>query len=158
MLGWSRIERSEIMWENEVRGQKPACVPDKDAVCCFMLHLSQHQNVGQQITDDPLEKRLTRNTTRSWWIALDTMKELENCLQKLHRWLNRNSRSWAEQQKAEVNNLELRNQLGQMWDKLLLEYAETRRGHPHLPNLWWRTFSPRLSVSYCSRGAWLKRH
>ena len=37
---------------------------------------SQHQSIEQQITNEPLEKGLTKNTARSWWIALDTMKEL----------------------------------------------------------------------------------
>ena len=36
---------------------------------------SQHQSVGQQITSDPLEKGLTRNTARFWWIALDMIKK-----------------------------------------------------------------------------------
>ena len=39
---------------------------------------SQHQCVGQQVATDPVEMKLTRNTARSWWIALDTMKELKN--------------------------------------------------------------------------------
>ena len=43
---------------------------------------SQHQNVGQQITNDPLEKVVARNTARSWSRALDTMKELEIFLKK----------------------------------------------------------------------------
>ena len=103
-----------------------SCVPDDDAVCCFMQHLSQHQSVGQQITNGPFEKGLTRNTTRSWWIALDTMKELENCLKKLGRRVSRKRRNWVKQQKAELNNLKLRSQLGRMWEKLLLEYFETR--------------------------------
>ena len=110
-------------------------VPDDDAVCCFMQHLSQHRSVGQQITNDLLEKGFTRNTARSWWIALDKLKNLEVCLKKLDCGVCRNSRNWAEQQKAEVNNLELRSQLGRMLEKLLLEYSETRRCHPHLPNL-----------------------
>ena len=56
---------------------------------------SQHQSVGQQITSDPLEKGLTRNTARSWWIALDRMKELESCLKKLGREVSRKRRSWV---------------------------------------------------------------
>ena len=56
---------------------------------------SQHQSVGQQITSDPLEIGLKRNTARSWWIALDTMKELERCLKKLGRGVSRKRRSWA---------------------------------------------------------------
>ena len=38
---------------------------------------SRHQGVRQQITNDPREKGLTRKTTRSCWIARDTMKELD---------------------------------------------------------------------------------
>ena len=30
---------------------------------------SQHQSVGRQTTNDPLEKGLTKSTARSWWIA-----------------------------------------------------------------------------------------
>ena len=41
---------------------------------------SKHQNVGGKLTSDPLEKKLTRNAACSWWIALDTKRELENCL------------------------------------------------------------------------------
>ena len=118
-----------------MRGQKTACVPDNDAVCCFMQHLSQHQNVGQQITDDPLEKRLTRNTTRSWWIALDTMKELENCLQKHDRRVFRKRRNWVTKRKPEVNNLELRSQRGANVGEIAAGVRETRRVHLHLPNL-----------------------
>ena len=72
----------------------------------------------------------TRNTTRSWWIALDTMKELENCLQKLERGVSRKRRKWAKQQKAEVNKLNLRSQLGRTWVKLLLEYFENEMSQP----------------------------
>ena len=90
------------------RGQKLARVPDDDAVCCFMQLLSQNQSVGQQITIDRLEKGLTRKTTRSWWIDLDTMKELENCLKKLDRGVSRKHRNWVKHQKAELSKLELR--------------------------------------------------
>ena len=54
---------------------------------------SQHQSVGQQITNDPLEMGLTRNTARSWWTALDTMKELEGFLKKLDRGVSRKRRN-----------------------------------------------------------------
>ena len=40
------------------------------------------------------------------------MKELENCLKKLDRRGLRKRRNWVTQQKAEVNNLELRSQRG----------------------------------------------
>ena len=89
-----------------------------------MQLLSQHRSVGQQITTDPFEKRLTRNTTRSCWIALDTMKELEKSLPKLERGVSKKRRKWAKQQKAEVNKLDLRSQLGRTWENLLLEYFE----------------------------------
>ena len=107
-----------------IRGQKLVCVPVDDTVCCFMQRLSQHQSVGQQITNDPLGKVFTRNTARSWWIALDTMKNLKIFLKKLDCGVSRNSRNCADQQKAEVNKLELRSQLGRMWEKLVLEYLE----------------------------------
>ena len=89
-----------------------------------MQHLSQHQSVGEQIKNDPLEKGFTRNTAPSWWIGLDTMKKLENCLKKLHRGVSRKRRNWAKPQKAEVNKLELRSQLGRAWEKLVLEHFE----------------------------------
>ena len=34
------------------------------------------QATGKQVTSDPLEKNKTRNTSRSWWVALETLKEL----------------------------------------------------------------------------------
>ena len=40
------------------------------------------------------------------------MKDLENCLKKLDRRVFRKRRNWVTQQKAEVNNLELRSQRG----------------------------------------------
>ena len=109
----------------------------------------------QQITKWSPEKGLTRNTICSWWIALDTMKDLENFLKELDRWVSRKRRNWVMQLKAEVDKLELRSQLGWMWEKLLLDYFETRCGHHHLPNLWWRTLSHGLRVSYCLRGWFL---
>ena len=65
---------------------------------------SQHQSVGQQITNNLLEKGPTRNTARSWWIALKTMKEMEDCLKKLDRGV---SRRWC----PEEIKLEVRSQL-----------------------------------------------
>ena len=37
---------------------------------------SEHQAVGKQVSNDPLEKNATRNTARPWWVALEMMKEL----------------------------------------------------------------------------------
>ena len=71
--------------------------------------------------NDPLERGATRNTARSWWIALETMKELESCLD---RGISRKRRNWATQQRAEVNKLELGNQPGHIFEILLLEYFE----------------------------------
>ena len=64
---------------------------------------TQHQAIGRQTTCDPLERNATRNTARSWWVALETTKELESCLKKLDRGVSRKWRHWATQQKAEVN-------------------------------------------------------
>ena len=80
---------------------------------------SQHHNVGGQVTSDLLEKGLTRNTFSSWWIALNTVNKLENCLKKMESGVSRKLQSWATKQKAEVNKLEMRSQLGQTWGKLL---------------------------------------
>ena len=44
---------------------------------------SEHQAIGKQVAYDPLEKNATRNTARPCWVALETMKELEDCLKKL---------------------------------------------------------------------------
>ena len=38
--------------------------------------------------------------------------------------VSKKRRKWAKQQKAEVNKLDLRSQLGRTWEKLLLEYFE----------------------------------
>ena len=101
----------------ENSGQKLVCVPDDDAACCFMQHLSQHQSVGHQITNDPLEKGFTRNTAR---FSPEYDEKLENCLKKLDCGVSRNSRNWAEQQEGEVNKLVLRSQLGRTSERLLL--------------------------------------
>ena len=45
--------------------------------------------VGIQVTMDPLERGATRNSDRPWWIALETTKELENCLKELDRGASR---------------------------------------------------------------------
>ena len=44
---------------------------------------NEHQATGKQVTSDPLENNKTRNTSRPWWVALKTLKELEDCLKKL---------------------------------------------------------------------------
>ena len=33
---------------------------------------NEHQATGKQVTSDPLEKNKTRNTSRPWWVALET--------------------------------------------------------------------------------------
>ena len=76
------------------------------------------------MTSDPLEKNATRNTARPWWVALETMKELEDCLKKLDRGVSRKRRNWATQIKAEVNKLELGSQLKRIWQILLRDYFE----------------------------------
>ena len=76
------------------------------------------------MANDPLEKNATRNTARPWWVALETMKELEDCLKKLDQGVSRKRRNWATQQKAEVNKLELANQLKRTWQSLLRDFFE----------------------------------
>ena len=93
------------------------------------------QATNHKWSRESIEKGLTRNTIRSWCIALDTMKELKNCLQKLQRWLTRKRRSWVKQQKAEVKKLELRSQLGRTWDKIMLEYFENEKRAPYSAQL-----------------------
>ena len=44
---------------------------------------TEHQATGKRVSSDPLERNATRNTARPWWMALETMKELEDCLKKL---------------------------------------------------------------------------
>ena len=70
-----------------------------------------HQATGKQVTSDPLERSKTRNTSRPWWAALETLKEMEDCLKKLDSGVARKRRNWATQQKAEVKKIELANQL-----------------------------------------------
>ena len=45
----------------------------------------------------------------TWWVALESTKELENRLRKLDRGKSRKRRHWATQQKVEVDKLELGN-------------------------------------------------
>ena len=85
---------------------------------------SEHQAIGKQVTNDPLEKNATRNTAQTCWVALETMKELEDCLKKLDHGVSRKRRNWATQQKAEVNQLELGSQLKLTWQSLLRDYFE----------------------------------
>ena len=85
---------------------------------------SEYQATGKQVTSDPLEKNAARNTARPWWVALETMKELEDCLKKLDHGVSRKRRNWATQQKAEVNKLELGSQLKRTWQSLLRDYFE----------------------------------
>ena len=85
---------------------------------------SEHQAIGKQVTSDSLEKNATRNTARPWWVALETMKELEDCLKNLDRGVSRKRRNWATQQKAEGNKLELGFQLKRTWQNLLRDHFE----------------------------------
>ena len=85
---------------------------------------NEHQATGKQVTSDPLEKNKTRNTSRPWWVALETLKELEDCLKKLDSGVSRKRRNWANQQKAEINKLELGSQLKRTWQNLLRDHFE----------------------------------
>ena len=85
---------------------------------------SEHQATVKQVNSDPLEKIKTRNTTRPWWMALETMKELEDCLKKLNCGVPRKRRNWATQQKAEINKLELGCQLKRTRQNSLRDYFE----------------------------------
>ena len=82
------------------------------------------QATGKQITSDPLERNRTRNTSRPWWVALETLKELEDCLKKLASGVARKRRNWTTQQKAEVSKLELGSQLKRTWQNLLRDHFE----------------------------------
>ena len=82
---------------------------------------TEHQATGKRIASNPLERNATRNTARPRWMALETMKELEDCLKKLDCAVSRKRRNWATQQKAENNNLELGNQVKRTWQNLLRE-------------------------------------
>ena len=113
---------------------------------------SRRQSIGKQVASDPLERGLTRNTARPWWIALVIAKELQSCLKKLDRGMTRKRRNWATQQSVEVNELELKSQLGRAWEKLLLDYFEEEMRAPSsakhlLANLFIRT-SGRLMFTW----------
>ena len=45
---------------------------------------NEHQATGKQVTSDPLEKNKTKNTSRTWWVALETLKELEDSTVECH--------------------------------------------------------------------------
>ena len=85
---------------------------------------NEHQATGKQVTSDPLEKNKTRNTSRPWWVALETLKESEDCLKKLDSGVSRKRRNWATQQKAEINKLELGSHLRRTWQNLLRDHFE----------------------------------
>ena len=85
---------------------------------------SEHQAIGKQVASDTLEKNATRNTARTWWVALETMKVLEDCLKKLNRGVSRKPRNWATQKNAEINKIELGSQLKRTWQNLLRDYFE----------------------------------
>ena len=85
---------------------------------------SEHQATGKQVTSDTLEKSKTRNTSRPWWVALETLKELRDCLKKLDHGVSRKRRNWATQQKAEIKKLELGSQLKRTWQNLLRDHFE----------------------------------
>ena len=85
---------------------------------------NEHQATGKQVTSDPLEKNKTRNTSRPWWVALETLKELEDCLKKLDSGVSRKRRNWATQQRADINKLELGSQLKRTWQNLLRDHFE----------------------------------
>ena len=76
------------------------------------------------MTSDPLEKNKTRNTSRPWWVALETLQELEDCLKKLDSGVPRKRCNWATQQKADINKLELGSQLKRTWQNLLKDHFE----------------------------------
>ena len=84
----------------------------------------EHQAIGKQVTSDPLERNKTRNTSRPWWVALETLKELQDCLNKLDSGVSRKRHNWATQQKAEINKLELGSQLKRTWRNLLRDHFE----------------------------------
>ena len=83
---------------------------------------NKHQATGKQVTSDPLVKNKTRNTSRPWWVALESLTELEDCLKKLDSGVSRKRRNWATQQKAEIKKLELGSQLKRTWQNLLRDH------------------------------------
>ena len=89
---------------------------------------NEHQATGKQVTSDPLEKNKTRwwvaLVARPWWVALETLQELEDCLKKLDSGVSRKRRNWATQQKADINKVELGSQLKRTWQNLLKDHFE----------------------------------
>ena len=85
---------------------------------------NEHQATEKQVTSDPLEKNKTRNTSRPWWVALETLQELEDCLKKLDSGVSRKRHNWATQQKADINKLQLGSQLKRTWQNLLKDHFE----------------------------------
>ena len=85
---------------------------------------NEHQATGKQVTSDPLEKSKTRNTARPWWVTLETLQELEDCLKKLDSGVSRKRRNWATQQKDDISKLELGSQLKRTWQSLLKDHFE----------------------------------
>ena len=85
---------------------------------------NEDQATGKQVTSNPLEKNKTRNTSRPWWVALETLQALEDCLKKLDSGVSRKRRNWATQQKAGINKLELGSQLKRTWQNLLKDHVE----------------------------------
>ena len=85
---------------------------------------NEHQATGKQVTSDLLEKNKTRNISRPWWVALETLKELEDCLRKFDSRVSRKRRYWATQQKTETNKLILGSHLKRTWQNLLRDYFE----------------------------------
>ena len=65
-------------------------------------------------------------------MALETLKELEDCLKKLDSGVSRERRNWATQQKAEINKLELGSQLKRTWQYLLRDHFEEAMRTPSL--------------------------
>ena len=117
---------------------------------------TEHQATGKQVASDPVERNATRNTARPWWMALETMKKLEDCLKKLDCGVSRKRRNWATQQKAEINKLELVNQLKRNWQNLLREYFEESMRTPSsalplMANLFVRT-AGQLMFAWCLVG------
>ena len=110
------------------------------------------------MTSDPLERGATRNTARPWWIALETMTELDKCLKGLDRGVSRKRRNWATQQRDEVNKLELQSQMGRTWENLLQEYFEdVMRASSSASLLMANPFSGQRD-SCCFHGAWREFH
>ena len=119
---------------------------------------TQYQDNGKQVTSDTLERCATRNTSRPWWIALETTNELETCLEGLDCGVSRKPRNWATQQRAEVNQLELQSQLGRTWENLLLEYFEDEMRAPSsAPSLMANLLSGQRD-SCCFHEAWREWH